>query len=153
MAPKAVGEPLTGFMLDTNIFNRVIDGRFARDELPIDAVVIVTHKQVEEVASTPDAYRERRIQLLLALMEWRPVLAPTAMVWDATRWGHARWGDGKAYEALKAALDQRNGGKPNNVADALIAETAMEGRHTLVTADDDLAMVAAAQGGKVLKVL
>lgn len=143
---------MTSYMLDTNVFNRVVDRRFAREELPPDAVLVVTHKQVEEVAKTPDAFQERRIQLLLALLEWRPVLAPTAMVWDATRWGHARWSDGKAYDALRAALDSRNGGRTNNVADALIAEAAMAEGHTLVTADSDLAAAAQAHGCAVLKV-
>lgn len=141
----------TGYMLDTNVFNRVVEGEFAREDLPADAELFVTHQQVAELASTPDSHKEKRIQMMLALLVWRPVLVPTAMVWDAARWGHSAWSDGDDFTALRSALDALNKGKPNNVADCLIAEAAFAHGHTLVTTDGALAATLQAHGGLVMK--
>ncbi|MDM0024630.1 type II toxin-antitoxin system VapC family toxin [Variovorax saccharolyticus] len=141
----------TGYMLDTNVFNRVVEGEFAREDLPPDAELFVTHQQVAELANTPDSHKEKRIQMMLALLAWRPILVPTAMVWDASRWGHSAWSDADDFAALRSALDGLNKCKPNNVADCLIAEAAFSHGHTLVTTDGDLAATLQAHGGLVVK--
>jgi predicted nucleic acid-binding protein len=44
-------------------------------------------------------------------------------------------GDGKLFKSLTSELDALNGGKKNNNRDALIAEAAIAGGYTLLTAD------------------
>ena len=80
-------------------------------------------------------------------------MVPTSSaVWDVSRWDQAKWGaDDNVYSALKADLD-RIKNKPNNVHDALIAETSIKGRYVLVTDDTDLAAVTKKYGGQCLSV-
>lgn len=136
------------YVLDTNIFNWLVDGRIQPGDLPGDADFVATHLQIDELNKTGDA--ERRALLLLKFAKVRPKMVPTeSMVWDTSRWDHAKWGDGKTYEKLKTDLDLRNKSRRNNVLDALIAEVALVNGDTLLTADSDLAAVAAAHGCKV----
>lgn len=56
------------------------------------------------------------------------------------------------YKALRKELDELNGGKANNVQDALIAETSIKRKLVLVTDDGDLATVTKKFGGQCLLV-
>ena len=77
----------------------------------------------------------------------------TSAVWDVSRWDQASWGaDDNLYSTLKAELDNLNRNKPNNVHDALIAETSIKGGYVLVTDDADLAVVTKKYSGKCLSV-
>ena len=134
------------YLLDTNIFNRLIDGTMRLDNLPADAVLYATHIQIDEINRTRD--HERRAQLALRFASVRPTVLPTeSAVWDVSRWDHAKWSDGQLLEQLKQRLDTRNKAKSNNIQDALIAEVAIANGLTLLTADRDLAAVVSELGG------
>jgi predicted nucleic acid-binding protein len=71
-------------------------------------------------------------------------------VWDVSSWDECKWGnDGdNLYEVIRDDLNKfRN--KPNNIQDALIAETAIRNALVLVTNDKDLKNVAQKHGATV----
>jgi len=144
----AVGSlPATKYILDTVIFNRLVEGRLSVEDLPSDGTFVATHIQKDELSRTGKT--EKREQLLSKFSEFIPTLEPTAsLVFDVSRWDQARWSDGKLFQELKTALDTLKK-KPNNVQDALIAEVAIVDRCTLVTCDKNLAQVARAHGAEV----
>lgn len=72
-----------------------------------------------------------------------------AAVVDISRFDWCKVGDGVIYTSIKNELDAKNGGRPSNVHDALIAEVAIANGFTLVTADADLAEAARNHKGMV----
>jgi rRNA-processing protein FCF1 len=137
------------YVVDTNIFNKLVDGVFRIEDLPSDGPYLATHVQIDELNNTKDT--ERRARLFLMFAEVRPQVVPTeSFVWDVSRWDHGKWGDGILYEKLKQDLDALNKSKANNARDILIAEVAIVNEYTLLTADRDLATVAKKHGGKVV---
>jgi predicted nucleic acid-binding protein len=138
-----------GFVLDTNVFNRVLDRKFDVSDLPPGADLIASHIQVDELNATSDP--KRREELLLVFKAHARTVVPTeSFVLSVSRLGEARLGSGEEYSAIRAELDKRNRGRPNNVHDALIAEIAIASGHTLVTADRALSEVAKERGCNVL---
>jgi predicted nucleic acid-binding protein len=137
-------------VLDTMVFNRLIDGRLSLAALERHEV-FATHVQTDELMATPD--EGRRTMLLASFAEVAPRSLPTASaVWGASLYGQAKWGDGKAlFEPMLKALNAKNGAKPNNQRDVLIAETAIENGCCLATDDVDLADVTLSHGGAVLR--
>lgn len=136
------------YVLDTNIFNKLIDGIISVEQLPNDGEFVASHIQVDEINNTTD--KERRARLLLQFTQLRPQIMPTeSAVWGVSRWNHAKW-DVPAYEGLRHELDALNNGKPNNAHDALIAEVALTNGCTLLTADRHLVEVVKERGGKVV---
>jgi rRNA-processing protein FCF1 len=136
-------------VVDTNIFNKLVDGSLRPEDLPHGAEFVATHVQVDELNNTSN--NERRARLFLKFAELALQLVPTeSAVWDTSRWDHAKWGDGVTYQALKNELDAVNGGKVNNVSDALIAEVAMVNKFVLLTSDYHLAEVAKKHGANVV---
>ena len=81
-------------------------------------------------------------------------LVPTASaVYGFASYSRASYSkDDDLYSALKTRLDSLNGAKPNNLQDALIAETSIKAGHLLVTDDTDLAVVAKEYGGQCVSV-
>ncbi|MCK9201350.1 MAG: hypothetical protein M0P59_07205 [Gallionella sp.] len=137
------------YVVDTNIFNKLVDGIFRIENLPSDGPYLATHVQIDELNNTKDA--ERRARLFLMFAEVRPQVVPTeSFVWDVSRWDHGKWSDGVLYEKLKQDLDDLNKSKANNARDILIAEVAIANEYTLLTADRDLATVVKEHGGKVI---
>ena len=139
-------------VLDTDIFDRLIDRDLDLDHFPADAEFVATHIQIEELKNVPKAKRGRKRQLLLKFAELAPeIVPPESMVWGAMVWGQMKWGDGAIYNALKADLDSYKA-KENNSKDALIAEVAIANRFTLITTDRNLAKVAKKHGGLVIDI-
>ena len=129
------------YMVDTNIFNRLIDGTIGPNELPNDRPFVATHIQIDEIKKTRDA--KRKAKLLNKFEEIiDEVEATESFVLDISRIGGAKLGDSKNYQLIKKELDARNNKKANNSQDALIAEVAMKKGYTLLTADKDLYQVA-----------
>ncbi len=135
-------------VVDTNIINWLIDGKIDKSTLPNDGSFFVTHLQVDELNRTADEDRRSRLMLTLA-SSLSGILPTETTVTDVTRWDHAKLGDGLTYAALRAQLDSINGGRQSNIIDALIAEVCIVNKHTLLTADRDLARVTEAHGGMV----
>jgi len=129
------------YVVDTNIFNRIADQQFSCEQLPPGSQIVATHVQLDELNQTTDP--QRKAALLQAFGLQQPEMLPTeSAVWDVSKWDAAKWGDGATHQQIRAALDAKNGGRPNNAKDALIAEVALKNGFGLVTADRHLAEVA-----------
>jgi rRNA-processing protein FCF1 len=119
------------------------------DSLPSDGEFAITHIQVDEINKTKDEERRARLLIMQAALHCR--LLPTeTLVLSISRLGQAKLGDGKLLTVIKAELDMLNGGKGNNIRDALIAESAIANGYTLLTADQDLRSATEKHGGKVI---
>jgi len=137
------------FVVDTCIINKLIDGKLSLDELPLNSSFFASHIQIDEINKTQDS--ERRAQLFLKFTEVIPKIIPTkSAVWDVSRWDQAELSDGDLFNYIKQGLDILNKSKPNNVNDALIAETAIVNGYILLTTDRDLAEVAKKYGANVI---
>lgn len=137
------------YVLDTNIFNLLLDEKISPLDLPSDESYFATHLQIDEIKKTNHTLR--RDNLLSKFEEINPKILPTeTCIWDISHWDHAKWSDGKLFTELKNALDLRNKSKKNNPIDALIGETCIFNAYTLITADNDLSTVVKEYGGKVL---
>lgn len=142
------------YMLDTNVFNAVLDGRV----LPASFVgrrLLVTGVQAAELHATEKP--ERRAALLAAYEEIRPTSLPAssfAFDIEGAGFDQAYWNDGSGkFEKMLARLrqlDPKNKSAPNQVRDILIAETAIKNRATLVSGDSNLRQIISEFGGNVI---
>lgn len=169
-----MGTPLK-CMFDTNVFNRIVDGIIPLQSLIGLVIAHSTHIQRDEINNTNVV--ERRAALAKVFGDVVAISDPTdsfgvgisclgearlggervvptaSAVWGVSRWGQANWGtDDDLYSVLKAELDKLNRKKPNNIHDALIAETSIKGEYVLVTDDIHLAEVTKKHGGKCFSV-
>lgn len=156
-------------MLDTNVFNHVLDGKVEITALASKNLV-ATHVQRDELANTKD--EARRNALLKIFNELTPEQAVTSSavagisvaggaaasgngvvptesaVWGISRWEQAKWGlQDDIFAGMRAELDAFNKRKGNNAHDILIAETAIRNGWILVTSDTDLFAVVTKYGG------
>lgn len=162
-------------MFDTNVFNRIVDAKITPESLIGHVTAYATHIQRDEINNTKAV--ERRIMLAKVFDDVVSVSDPTASfvigtsrlgeariggsrevpttsaVWGVSRGGKANWSaEDDLYSIFKSELDKLNQNKPNNIHDALIAETAIKGGYILVTDDADLATVTKKYGGNCLSV-
>lgn len=161
--------PAKGFMLDTNVFNRLLDGKFELSELPEGAEIYATHVQRDELAATPDSFRERREKLLAIfsgiLCERVPTestvlgvsvlgeskiggksISTKSAVYDVSNWDETGFSEESEtlYDQILQELEKlesKPDRKESHIRDALIAETAAGNGITLVTADRNLTKV------------
>jgi predicted nucleic acid-binding protein len=138
------------FILDTNVFNRLADGKIQLADISRDGKWFATMVQLDELSASKKD--ERRRQLVAEFYAVDPdVLATETFCFDISRMDIDKWGDGKLHGRLKACLDAKDE-KRSNTRDALIAEVAIVRKFTLVTADRDLADTAEEHGAKVLRI-
>lgn len=124
-----------GYMLDTNIFNRMVEL-----DLDFDAVIdfetlVVTEVQKEELVNTRD--RAKRSQLLSAYIVASPtVIRDNAQIWSIDL--------EKEVDLEKSILDSLDSlkHKSNNHKDARIAACCKRNNLCLVTEDRDLRKIA-----------
>ncbi len=151
-------------MFDTNVFNRILDGVISFETLEGRVIAHATHVQRDELDNTKNAQRRAELAKVFdavvagsvptessvlgvsrlgeAKLSGERVIPTESAVYDVSKYGLAKYSaDDALYPALKESLDRLNGQKPNNVHDALIAETSIKGGHVLVTDDVDLATV------------
>jgi predicted nucleic acid-binding protein len=127
------------YVVDTNVFNWLVDGRINLATLPSDAELVATHVQIDEINHTPDT--DRRTQLFLTFAKMAPVILPTESgVWGTSRWGGSKWSNGQRLDSIISAPDEKRK-RPNNTEDALIAEVALANGYGLITADRRLSEV------------
>jgi predicted nucleic acid-binding protein len=141
---------MTGFMFDTNVFNRILDGKIDVAALPNDKPCFVTHIQRNEIESTKNP--ERRKALLDTFHSVDKTQVPTqSAYWDLSEWDAAKWSaeDG-VIEKIVEKLNAKNNSKKNNGLDALISETALKNKHVLVTDDRHLEEVVQEMGGSAV---
>jgi len=140
------------YMLDTNVFNRVVEGRFSIDDLPQDGEYFFTHAQMDEINNTPDKYKEKRGDLLQVFTEINPHKVPTeSMVFGYSRFNEGKLGDSPVYQKILDFLDDKKK-KDSNIFDALIGETSVVNKMTLITGDKDLAEIVTSLRGSVVKI-
>jgi rRNA-processing protein FCF1 len=137
------------YVIDTCIVNKLVDGRLALSDLPTDGDYFVSHVQHDEITVTRDS--ARRTALLAKFDAIVDATVPTeSVVLGVSKIGMCKLSDGRLFSQLVAGLDVLNGGKRNNVQDALIAEVAIENGYVFVTTDYHLQDVARAHGCAVL---
>lgn len=138
------------YVLDTNIFGRVLDGRFDLSTLPNACSFVATKIQVLELEATPGY---RRAKLLNIFTEIAPEPAPAAFSFDipGAGFGEGEWSCDDRVTKIREALEAIKS-KPNNWQDALIAGVALKDGYGLATADKNLAKVASSFGIKVYHV-
>ncbi len=142
---------MNGYILDTNVFNRVLDGQLQLPALEVGVSYFATHVQLDELAATRE--EPRRERLLEQFSSIAPVPIPTeSFVLDVSRLDLARLGEGVLYLKIRDELNKRNKSKVNNAQDALIAETAINNALVLVTEDTDLLTVVSKEGGSAIRI-
>lgn len=141
---------MTGFMFDTNVFNKILDGGIDVGPLLSDKPYFVTHIQRNEIENTKSP--ERREALLNTFHSVEKTQVPTeSAYWGVSEWGAAKWSaeDG-VIEKIIEKLNAKNKNKKNNGLDALISETALKNKHVLVTDDRHLREVIQDMGGRAV---
>ena len=157
-------------MLDTNVFNHLLDGRID-GHLLAGAKLYVTHIQHDEINRTSDPARRGALLEMVASVMGKCVVTSSCVadvsaadyagasadvptesaVWGVSKWGQAKWGSGEdLLSPMRAELDALNKSKKNNIQDVLIAETALKQGFVLVTSDRNLAEVMRKFGGEVI---
>ncbi len=141
---------MPGYMFDTNVFNRVLDGKIDVTTLPSNEPYFVTHIQRNEIENTKNP--ERREALLSTFHGIDHSQVPTeSAYWGVSEWDSAKWSaDDGVIEEIIERLNQKNNNKKNNGLDALIAETTIKNKHTLITDDRDLMEVVKEMGDSTL---
>ena len=135
------------YVVDTSIINKLVDGKIALSELPIDVEFIASHIQIDELNKTKDS--NRRVQLLTLFRELDTEVVQTESFYlDTSLLSQATMSDAITFQSIKDALDAKKR-KKNNVNDALIAEVAIKHGITLLTTDKNLRLVTESLGGKV----
>jgi predicted nucleic acid-binding protein len=142
------------YMLDTNVFNAVLDGKV----LPASSVcrrLLVTGVQADELRATGKP--ERRAGLLAIYEEIHPTSLPAssfAFGIEGAGFDQAYWNDGsRNFEKMLARLrqlDLKNKNALNQLRDILIAETAIKNGATLVSRDSNLRQVVSEFGGNTM---
>jgi len=163
------------FMFDTNVFNRIFEGRISVVDARRAGILYATHIQRDELAKTPDQGKRASLQAIFteATQASEPTtsfylgfsrldearlaadqVAPTSSAaWGVSKWGESSWGEEDGlFDAMKAELDSANRQKKNNTQDILIAETAIRMKAMLVTDDADLRAVTRKFGGETMSV-
>jgi hypothetical protein len=136
----------TGWLLDTNIFNHILDGKYELNRFVTCGGLHVTYVQWHELDATRDVNRRESLLAVFSLVPHIQRQIETA-VWGQFPWGGEPWGKkGPYYEKILKALNRKNNGRSSNPGDALIAETALVAGDTLVTDDWHLTEVARAFG-------
>jgi predicted nucleic acid-binding protein len=151
-------EPPPKYMLDTNVFNKVLDGAVSFETFAVP--LLATRIQKSELGNTRDPLRRER--LLAVFTEADPVIPLTASAaWDieGAGWSQACWNDGSGtFQRMLARLREldENKRRPppplNQERDILTAETAIKNGAILVTDDANLREVVTEFGGCAMDV-
>lgn len=137
------------FLLDTNIFNHLIEGKILISDLPTDFPIIVTHLQRDEIMRCPDSVKKSHLYGLLKTLTDIEVPLETA-VCGIARAGLARVGSGQILEEL---IKRKKRKLNANEHDALLGEVAIKNQFVLVTHDRDLGEIVQSLGGHVRSIV
>ena len=134
-------------ILDTNVFNRLCDGRITLSDLPSNAQFVVTKIQRAELNATRDKVRKQKLNAVIDNLSPDDVPAESfCLDVDGAGLDEANFNHDPHVLEMKRDLDNCNKGKCNNIQDALIVEVALLNKYILVTADQALADVAEKHG-------
>ncbi len=140
-------------MFDTVVFNRILDGQLNMGSLRAGVTIYATHVQLDELSNTRDTARRTALtNVFQGTIDAKT--ATSSFVLGVSRLDEAALGNAEddLYSSIKGELDRLNKSKPNNVQDALIAETAIRQSFVLVTDDSHLSTVTEQHGGRCLSV-
>jgi predicted nucleic acid-binding protein len=140
---------MSRYILDTNIFNRIIDGEADRD-LFQGLALIGAYVQRLEIEGCPQESRKNELLTIFAEVT-SAIELPFTTHWGDP-WG-GRWSDTDGlHEQIHAAVRKLDKKKrcPNQERDAQIAETAIKGDFTLISEDKNLRDVVQSFGGKAI---
>lgn len=130
------------YLLDTCVFNWIVNGTHAPSDLP-DGKYLVTHIQRDEIGRVSN--EQRRSALLSAFELCEADQVPTGVfVLGVSRIGQAALGAADTYNRIYTGLFALNSSKrkhQSHMADAIIGATAHVRGVGLVTADADFFQV------------
>jgi hypothetical protein len=150
---------MTVYMLDTNVFNKLTDGKISFCAFR-DLDIRVTHIQWDELNATKDS--ARKADLLRTFKKVDPRMSSTAAaVWDASKWDQSSWTpeDGvvekmlEQLEQLDKAAGKKHRDPKNRLRDVLIGHTAIDINATLISDDPQLRLVVGESGGRAISTL
>lgn len=141
---------MPSYMFDTNIFNRILDGVVEITKFYEKAHFYATHVQLDELKATSNAHRRQELISVFEEVAGNNKVPTESFVLGVSRLDEAKLGDEEndLYSKIKAEIDKRNKNKSNNIQDALIAETTIKNKITLITEDTDLLAVTKSFRGK-----
>lgn len=155
---SAAQEPMC-YMLDTNCFDRILDGKLAF-RTPPGTTLMCTGVQRDELSRcTPPSRREALLEVFHTLNLNVELASSFCFDIEGAGWGQAHWNDGtgrfdQMLDRLKE-LDRRDKKKPkdprNQIRDIVNAETALKTGLILVTTDKNLEKVLIEFGGRAVK--
>jgi hypothetical protein len=93
------------YLLDTNIFNQLVDERISLANLPCDGPLLATYLQIEEIKKTKNLSRQE--ELLRKFEEINPVRVPVeTSLWGVTPWNEGKYGGGgELFQSLLTELN------------------------------------------------
>jgi predicted nucleic acid-binding protein len=143
------------YMLDTNVFNRVLDGQISLSSIAGHRL-LVTGIQRDELNKTKDDVRRTALLVTFEVISPEMVLASSfAFGIEGAGWGQANWNDGSDnFQRMRTRLRELDPKKKkllNQERDILIAETAIKIGATLVSDDRNLRQVVSEFGGRTIE--
>lgn len=145
-----------GYMLDTNLFNDIADGKIRLSAFA-GRRLFATHVQLDELNNTPDV--ERRGKICASFQIAAPdELITSGAIWDVSKWDRAKWPDDDLLDRMRTVLgelDKKASKKKtayNQACDLLTAATAVKRGLVLVTNDQRLRIVVQQFGGQAIDV-
>lgn len=128
-------------MFDTNIFNDILDGKININTFKENITCYATNVQYDEINKTSETTRRDKLNTVFSSLDTTR-LATETFCFDISRLDTDKLGDGVLYTEIKEFMDNLNKNKKkkkkNNERDALIAETSIQNKLTLVTHDQEL---------------
>lgn len=146
------------YMLDTNCFDRILDGEVSL-HLPAGTTLICTGVQRDELDRCPDpARREKLLKTFETLSPEIKLASSFCFDIEGAGWGQAYWGDNTGrFDRMLERLKEEDRKKKkkyrdprNPIRDIVNAETALNGKMFLVTADDNLRKIMLEFGGTAI---
>lgn len=131
-------------MFDTQIFDRILDGKIIIESITTKTKFFVTHIQFDEINNMGEEKKDRKIKLIKIFKEINPDELPSeSFVLGISKFGHAKLGDARILENLRKE-------NLNNTKDSLIGETCIKNNITLVTDDKDFRNKVISNGGSAI---
>ena len=129
---------MNGYMLDTNIFNHLVEGGIKPEDLP-SVPIFSAHLQPDEIQNTTDLDKREKLLSFFKTCDPSETMVMTFVVGDA-RLEKTQLGEGELHAKILNNLNSREIRKSNN-KEAQIAESSYLNGLTLVTDDRDLEAV------------
>jgi len=143
-------------MLDTNVINRIADGRMNLSALSAFDLML-THVQFDEIGATRES--QRLFQLVQACQKIEVDKFPTtSSVWDISAWDNAAWGIDDFFEKILSIVTELDAKQrkrlrdENRKRDALIGATAIVEQCILISGDRNLLEAVRRCGGVAINV-